>query len=293
MPAPVFIFGLLLAVCFSCATLLNGWRQNWEGNRRDQESALAFLMGDSRRMFANHFLVKADVYFHSGYYPTIFDGQKPAERTHMEEASSHVHGEHCDHGDEDEHEEDDHDDVGDFLGKPRDIIDRFGRNFYVTGHTHLTKMQEREVLPWLKLSASLDPQKVQTYTVASFWLRSKLGKVKEAEQFLREGLRHNPDSFEILFELGKIRQDHHKDVGGARNLWELAFDKWKKQAAAGVNPSEFNLQQIVAHLGDLEEKEGNYEAAIRYFEVLLEVTPSRESVAQRIEELRAVSQVRK
>ena len=30
-------------------------------------------MGDSRQLFANHFFTKADVYFHSGYYPSVFD----------------------------------------------------------------------------------------------------------------------------------------------------------------------------------------------------------------------------
>ena len=39
-------------------------------------------MGDSRRLFANQFFVEADVYFHSGYYPTIFDTPE-AERTWM------------------------------------------------------------------------------------------------------------------------------------------------------------------------------------------------------------------
>ena len=30
-------------------------------------------MGDSQQLFANHFFTKADVYFHSGYYPSVFD----------------------------------------------------------------------------------------------------------------------------------------------------------------------------------------------------------------------------
>jgi len=41
---------------------------------------------------------------------------------------------------------------------------------------------EREILPWLRLSAELDPQRVETYTVAAYWLRN-MGKIAEAEQF--------------------------------------------------------------------------------------------------------------
>ena len=72
-----------------------------------------------------------------------------------------------------------------FLGPPRDWIERFGRHFIITEHTHLAGKNRSEILPWLKLSAELDPQKIETYTVAAFWLRD-LGKIKEAERFLRE-----------------------------------------------------------------------------------------------------------
>src|SRR5690606_26355717 len=104
---------------------------------------------------------------------------------------------------------------------------------------------EREMLPWLKIAAELDPYRPQSYTVASYWLRTRLNKPAEAEAFLREGWRLNPDSYEILFELGRIYREHHKDTVRARNLWELALAKWRKQAVAGLEPDLFNYQQIL------------------------------------------------
>ena len=51
---------------------------------------------------------------------------------------------------------------------------RFGRKFRVTEHKHLSgDSTERELLPWLKISAELDPQRVETYTVAAYWLRPR------------------------------------------------------------------------------------------------------------------------
>src|SRR5688572_31781294 len=67
---------------------------------------------------------------------------------------------------------------------------------------------EREMLPWFKLAATLDPERPETYVVASFWLTKKLGKFDEAERFLREGLRANPGNYEILYELGRIAYEH-------------------------------------------------------------------------------------
>ncbi|MBA4146785.1 MAG: hypothetical protein H0X66_01625 [Verrucomicrobia bacterium] len=293
MASPRLILLLLLASAFSLSTVLAQWHQNWAGNRSDNGSALAVVMGDSRRIFANHFFTKADVYFHSGYYPSIFDAPKQQERSHMEEDLTqthddededdhHAHDESCDHGEE--HGE------AEFLDKPRNIIDAFGRNFYITSHSHLAEGEQREMLPWLKIAAELDPQKVQTYTVASYWLRSRLNKPKEAEQFLREGLRVNPDSYEILFELGRIQRENYTNPDNARNLWELALLKWRKQESAGLKPNEFNYQQIIGFLGALEEQQGNVVKAIEYFEALKEVSPAKADIELRIEKLKVASE---
>ena len=169
---------------------------------------LKVLLGDGRRLFANHFFVQADVSFHSGYYPSIFDqARAPKDTSHLTAKEGEPAAE--------EHEK-----QMNFLGPPRDWIERFGRHFIITEHTHLEGNNEREILPWLKLSAELDPQKIETYTVAAYWLRD-LGKVKEAEDFLREGLRNNPDSYEILFELGRLYYENNHDPARARNVWEL------------------------------------------------------------------------
>ena len=83
MPSPYLLLALLLTTCVTLATYLDPWYQNWAGSRARQTSLLATVMGDSRRLFANHCFVKADEYFHSGFYPTIFD-------QHDESAGLHI-----------------------------------------------------------------------------------------------------------------------------------------------------------------------------------------------------------
>src|SRR5438552_8197963 len=139
------ILVLLAASTFTVATALQPRIVRW--SQRGQDSVLKVLLGDGRRLFANHFFVKADVYFHSGYYPSIFDqAAPPQDSRHLaREAEGH---------DEKEHEKE-----MDFLGPPKDWVERFGRHFFVTKHTHLGGGQEREILPWLRLSAELDSQR--------------------------------------------------------------------------------------------------------------------------------------
>jgi len=277
-PRPSLILLLLLVVCFCLATYLEP-RTSALVRHGKTGDILKMVLGDSQRMFANHFFVKADVYFHRGYYPSFI--QQSYAQTPME-----VHiAEHHD-GKEDEGEAA-HEKEMDFLGKPRDWIDRFGRNFYPSTHSHRDKPGEaREILPWLRLSAELDPHHIETYTVAAYWLILNMGKINEAEQFLREGLRANPDSYEILFTLGKLYSENRHDPTVARNLWELALRRWNEQDDAGKEPDLGAYDEIVAHLANLEERQGNLREALAYLEVEKEVSPVPDVIQKTIEDIK-------
>ena len=121
MPAPGYIYALLFSVILSCGTLVEPRAVDWQGSRGKSTDVLTIAFGDARKLFASHFFVKADVYFHSGYYPGIFDGKKLHERPHMAEQEGHEdHDEHEGHKDEGE----DHEAGEDYLGAPRDWIER-------------------------------------------------------------------------------------------------------------------------------------------------------------------------
>jgi tetratricopeptide (TPR) repeat protein len=312
MRAYLLSLALLVVVAVSLATALEPWFQNWSGSRTKSGDLLQVALGDSRRMFARHFFTKADVYFHNGYYPTIYDDRKGFEEGHVGEAA-HGHG-----GEEEEAE--------DFLGKPKDWIDRFGRNFYPARHTHLGESgcghsccqrarenkghddncehkghekghhhdqeatgksgAERELLPWFRLSAELDPQRIETYVIASYWLRTQLNQVDEAEAFLREGLRANPGDYELLFELGRMSHENRKDVTRARNILELALKNWREREGAKPEPNVFLGGQILNQLALLEREQHNYPRAIEHYTLLKEVSPNKEMVQAWIDYLK-------
>jgi len=279
---PRLILTLLFVVCFTAATVKESHSSlDAVANQSSSDGVLTALMGDSRRLFANHFFAKADAYFHSGYYPTIFDNSAPKERSHLQNAAEQEHDNH-----ETNHVEHHDDDEAGFLGEPLDVLEAFGRNFFVSHHSHLEAANARELLPWLKLSADLDPQKVETYVVASFWLRTRLGKVDEAEAFLRDGLRSNPNSYEILFELARIRDENRHDIERARTLYELALQKWEKENVAGRKPDPFVYEQITVFLARLEERSGNLAKSIAYLEKAKELSPAKDVLEKQIADLR-------
>jgi tetratricopeptide (TPR) repeat protein len=269
---PFWILLLLLTASFTLATVLQP-RMAPGNQNSDSDGLLKVVLGDSRRLFADQFLEQADVSFHSGYYPSIFDErQAPKDTRHMaaEEGSAEAEA---------------HEKNMNFLGPPRDWIEKFGRNFLITEHSHLEGGNEREILPWLRISAELNPHRVDTYSVAAYWLRHSLGKVAEAEQFLREGIRNNPNSYELWYELGLIYNENHHDVPHARNTWELALRYWQEQESSKTEPDLIGFEKIVIHLGDLEQRSGNLERAIGYFKMALKSSPNPDVLRQQIGEL--------
>jgi len=240
------------------------------------------LLGDSSKIFANSFFVKADAYYHSGYYPTIFDNNSAFQTPHMAEDTGAVNSKN--RGEE----------TG-FMGPPRDWIDAFGRHFIPNRHTHLdeggatddlsTSENVREILPWLKLSARLDPENVQTYTVTAYWLRLRMHKDKEAEQVLREGLRNNPQSYEILFELGRLYDESYHDTGRARNVWELAVRKWSALDDDAKKENKLIFEQITTHLGKLEENAGNFPQAVNWLQAAQKASATPGDLQRRIDDL--------
>jgi tetratricopeptide (TPR) repeat protein len=301
---------LLLVACAGGAAWLDRvWFMSWRGNRAADFSPLRYAIGDGQKIFAGHFYRKADVYFHSGMYPSIFDNNESFKTAHISEDAGATGSKNTG----DEH---------DFLGSDRDIIDRFSRNFFPSQHTHLdqggagghshdahghhhqgesdhhhgtddrvielgdgTSGEVREILPWLKIAQELDPENPLTYSVSAYWLRSRMNKLREAELLLREGLKHLPNHPVLLFELGRIYFENKKDIARARNTWSHAARSWHKQESVKAEPDHFIQQQIQAHLAKLEEVEGNTQVAIAHWEQVMTHSPNPEQVKTRIVEL--------
>jgi tetratricopeptide (TPR) repeat protein len=305
---------LLLSVAFCLATWLLPRFETLPGRRPSQAGLMASILGESRRLFAGQLYLKADVYLHAGFYPSIFDDREKFNelrngRTELDPEEAHVL-------------------AFNFLGKPKDWLDRFSRNFYPSEHRHIGESGhhdepggpvghahdagdpvhdagdahdddhsgakgpaglEREILPWLKFSAELDPERIDTYVVAAYWLRTKLNKSDEAEQFLREGLQANPGNAELLFELGRVFMESRNNADRARNIWEMALAGWRKSEEAKSREEQNILlyAQILGNLVKLEFEQKNFAKSLEYLALLKEVSPNQAGMKKWEEDIKA------
>jgi tetratricopeptide (TPR) repeat protein len=272
----ILVLLLLLIGAFSLSTAMSPFF--FRASNDSQTDVLEVLLGDSRRLLANQFFAKADAYFHAGYYPGIFDNPLAENGKELIEHSGKKSGP-GEHGREVEKDEDD------YLGPPKDWIDGFGRHFFPSQHVHLNAATEiQEILPWLKLSAEMNPHLTATYTVSAFWLRTELGRVAEAEEFLREGLRANPGDPEILLELGRVKAESRKDDAVAENLWEVALHN-VEISTNGFATNTLLHAELVGQLERLEERHYRWKAATRYLAKLREISPFKSAIDEQIKEL--------
>ncbi len=273
----VYIICLLFVLCFGLACDLDRWQDSSSRKQDESSGFFSAVLGETEGLISALLYLKADVYFHRGYYPSIFDNTSESTGSKMEKTAGHP----------DEHGHNHEKCEKDYSREPLDWIDRFSRSFYPSVHVHADEIPrgQKEILPWLKLSATFDPHRIENYTVAAFWLRS-LGKINEAEEFLRDGLRANPGNPELLFELGKIYKDDRKDITKARNILELSLARWREVTAKEKEPDTFLLQQILVHLGQLERDQRNYPLAIKYFEELKKYSPNPQAIQKQIDEMK-------
>jgi len=270
---------LLLAFCLA-AKLGPPMEQRLVANGAGDDDPVARWLGDSRKMFAMSFYTKADVYFHSGYYPTIFDNNAPFKTAHMAEDSGAAKSQNT--GDEET-----------IFSHPHNWVERFELNFFPSYHTHLDQggvdgngaSEVKEIMPWLKISSELDPQRVETYLVTAYWLRVRMHKVNEAEEFLREGLHANPGSAAILFELGQLYREGRNNYPQARNLYLAALNRWGVENNGKDEQDKFLLGHIAGALFKLEKQEHNIPKAAEYLKLLKRVSPNPDDIQKQIDEL--------
>src|SRR5476649_811184 len=84
------LLAALLIFCFGLAAHLQPQFQSFEYSRKQSDNFFSLLLGDSSRIFANSFFVKADAYYHSGFYPTIFDNNSAFQTPHIAEDTGAV-----------------------------------------------------------------------------------------------------------------------------------------------------------------------------------------------------------
>ena len=102
-----------------------------------------------------------------------------------------------------------------------------------------------ELLPWYRLATLGDPHNVRSFVIGAWWLKSMRTpeQLAEAERFVREGIRHNPEAFQLHLMLGYVMRAMERDADALeafRNAADLALKVRPLRGRPNNNWTDYN-----------------------------------------------------
>jgi len=220
------------------------------------------IFGGLRGMVADWSYMKAEEYHHRGLPFLKSTAYHQGESALMEESVDRSGKSHHAHGEEPVA-------PSDFFSKVYDAVK-------VTGDSHLTPAEEKEVLPWFYVEVRFNPHDIRGYILGAYWLK-RMGKNAESLNFLKEGLKNNPESAQIFSALGDYYYQD-KDSDRAIIYLERAKTLWSKDTYPNKVTDEYmKTDRFYAYdlLGDLYEKRREYRKAAQVYGELFSADPNR------------------
>lgn len=168
-----------------------------------------------------------------------------------------------------------------------DIFQQIRQKVSPSRHVHVHGAAGiKEIMPWLELSIKADPQHLESYLVAAFWLAGKARRPDLALKLLAQAQRNIPYSYQTQMEKGRILL-HTGDHSGALQAFTAALAFWQKSANKNSKESLFDKARILLYHGLLEEEAGNRTAALNDLRQMAGIHPPAPSMLKRINNLAA------
>ncbi|MBN1517842.1 hypothetical protein JXA32_14855 [Candidatus Sumerlaeota bacterium] len=179
------------------------------GRSRDQQerfernsSAVAQMLGEFRISMGDILFLKTERYLHNGMAFKAHLNQKQLLNVYDHDHNGHGAGD--EHHDEHDHENLQtiiptraHDFRG-FIGE----LERQVKPWQDPSEHHHEHTDGSELLPWYRVMTLADPHNVRAYIIGGYWLKNH--SIDEGIRFISEGIRENPDVFELRLSLGRL-----------------------------------------------------------------------------------------
>ena len=222
-----------------------------------EKDILFKTIGEAKILLSDVSYITADIYFHGGR-----GGFTEEEKciSHPDEHHKHVH----------EH-----------IPAPKfNLLARLAQKLEFHEHRHLSGEEGKEALPWFYYAAKLNPHNIDAYVVGAYWVGSQLDRPDDGIRFLKEGLRHNPDSWKIHAEIGNLYSKKKGDYKKAITYYETA-----RSLITWEDADKYDRRTVLTFLAACYEKAGDNLKAIDIYKEILKDFPGNEALKQKIKDL--------
>ena len=148
------------------------------------------------------------------------------------------------------------------------------------GHAHLGGESIREIMPWLWLAIRSDPQNVESYLVAAFWLSGELDRPDLAHEILNKARYSNPGSYHVRIARGRLHVEQGEMHDAAR-AFDAALVLWPGEEDPEGVDARLGKRNILLHNALLHEMSGENDDAIKALRGILAMYPDRKAIRER------------
>lgn len=224
---------------------------------------LYLFLGSAKEAIGDTFFLKANSYLHGGVSTDLLQHEEMVETG--------------DRGSQN-HES--------FKKKYTDWVYQVNSRVKVMEHIHLQGEQSKEILPLLASAIKLDPYNVPAILTTAYWLDSYFKKTDEAIEILRQGLKDNPDSWEIEYHLGMNYLKSKKDFKTSSVYFESSIAHMNKDNASNVDLRDVYYYLAESYMGQTSKAQAlkAYQKALTFFDAK-ENPNLKSSIARKIKDL--------
>ncbi len=249
---------IIILFFYAASVFFNiSFRQNLLPQRAEAD-IIQRIFGSFRVFVGDWAFLKAEEYHHRGLP--------------FEQAMGYHKGEALFSGKED-HEESSGSHIA--AGKQAGLYQKIYSDVKVTEDSHLKPAEEKEVLPWFYVEVAFNPHDIRGYVLGAYWLE-RVGQKEESLKFLREGVKNNPGSAQVLSAIGELyyRQNNHEKAAAYLERSCLLWNEAKGPNVVTNRYSESDRLFAFDLLASLYIRQGNYDKALNIYTELLKFGPN-------------------
>jgi tetratricopeptide (TPR) repeat protein len=233
----------------------------------DNADFLDVFLGGTRDVLSDYSLIRADLYYHGGIYRKHFEDHAITE----------------DHEDDAEHRSKERSSVHEAEkreAKTHNPLIRLAREIRLDKHRHLQSDEDKEILPWIHYATRLNPNNIDAYVIGGYWIGQKMKDAKKGLLLLSEAAKHNPDSWKIYAQMGRLYllelKDHKKALTNFVKAYKLFDEK---------NHDKIDRREICLYIGTCYENLRRYKEALPFYGEALSLLPEDTGMRKKIEYL--------
>ena len=152
------------------------------------------------------------------------------------------------------------------------------------GHVHLEDEGVNEIMPWLFFATRMDPSNMEAYSLAAFFLAGEARRPDLADRVLREAQRRNPRDYRVYYERGRLALKTGR-LEDAVRFFDSAIRLWPGRQDMDDGSAANDRAALLTYRGLLHEMHGDVGEAVKLYEEVLRIFPTRHGLSERLKEL--------